>query len=328
MRQYLVPGVGIIIVLAMALILVLLVTLRPWVSADKGYETHLNFNNGVPATYTRTEIAWVDSGITIAPPGWVLAPLSPEVERGYALYVAYACSSCHRLDGDGGPVGPSVLGASERRIEQIVRMGPGGMPAYGDIEMSQSELDTVIAYIVSLGPAPAETPVTLAPTPTPWPAPTPVQTPAPMPTPTPTPAPTNTPTTTPEPGTVDTPPMAGTPSSPAATLTPTPTPTSIPTPTPEATPTPTPVPEPPQDLTAAKQIYTDLGCDFCHGQQAEGSRNGPALHGLSADDIRIAVREGIRNADSSYPVQMPAYPTSNLSNEELEQIISFLQSLD
>ncbi len=102
-------------------------------------------------------------------------------------------------------------------------------------------------------------------------------------------------------------------------------------PEPEVTPTPTPIPEPtlsPAEFEAAQQLYIDVGCDICHGVRGEGGEKGPELKDLTVEEITKAVREGIRTPGSKYTREMEPYSENDLFDGELEQIISYLQSLE
>lgn len=57
-------------------------------------------------------------------------------------------------------------------------------------------------------------------------------------------------------------------------------------------------------------------CAACHGQDFTGGM-GPDLHGVSADDFMSAVREG--------PGSMPAFPSDQISDEELEMLAAHFE---
>ncbi|MBI4339233.1 MAG: c-type cytochrome [Chloroflexi bacterium] len=291
MSRSIVAAGWILLVLTGGLVLVFVVTLRPWASANESYDTHLNLSGDAPGSYSRTSVTWVD-GLHGAPKPWV--PRDNIQVDGYILYTARGCAACHGLSAKGSFVGPTLLGASERKIAKIVRDGTGGMPTYHYVELSDQEMTAISEYIQGLGPAPTETPALARPTATPYPRATP------------TPAPTATPTATPLPGVTPV----------AATPTPSPTPT---------------VARPalsPAELKAAQQLFADVGCDICHGAKAEGGSKGPKLSGLTREGMVKAIREGVvRQPDSKYPRAMEAVKVSDLSDQELEQIIKFLLSL-
>ena len=61
------------------------------------------------------------------------------------------CNSCHPNGGSGA--GPSLKGRnlSAQRIENQVRRGGGGMPAFSQSQISDQQLQDLVAYIQSLG---------------------------------------------------------------------------------------------------------------------------------------------------------------------------------
>ncbi|MFQ5856238.1 MAG: c-type cytochrome [Anaerolineae bacterium] len=144
----------------------------------------------------------------------------------------------------------------------------------------------------------------------------------------------------------------GAPATPAATAVPptatSPPPTATPVP-PEPTSTPVP-PEPtpippaeaeseaaeththeethaheeahPEETSAAeagKELYAAKGCIACHGPEAQGTENGPALPVHTAEQVRRQVRQPLE--------KMPAFTEEQVSDEELEKIVAFITSL-
>jgi len=61
------------------------------------------------------------------------------------------CNSCHPNGGSGA--GPALKGKnlSAQRIENQVRRGGGGMPAFSTSQISDQQLQDLVAYIQSLG---------------------------------------------------------------------------------------------------------------------------------------------------------------------------------
>ncbi len=276
-----------VLVLTVGGALIMVVTLRPWASANEAYDTHFNIKEGVPDSYSRTTLTWIED-TPGAPSAWEHTSRVGDPAPGYVLYVGHGCAACHGLAGEGG-VGSPLLGDAERKYNNVVRDGTGGMPTYHQVDLTDKELADIVSYVQSLGPEPTETPVVAKPTATPYP------------TATPTPAPTATPTPTPVPG-------------------------ATPTPTPSPTPT---VPKPalsPAELKAAQQLFADVGCDICHGPSADGGTKGPKLTGFTADEIIKSVRDGKRSPDSKYPREMEAYDLNKLTDQELDQLIKFLLS--
>ncbi|MBI4313071.1 MAG: c-type cytochrome [Chloroflexi bacterium] len=291
MNKGFVAGGWFLLVLAVGSMLVFVVTLRPWASANEAYDTHLNFKEGVPGSYSRSAVTYVESEAG-APMGWKPTHRVGDSPSGYVLYFGLGCASCHGLYAEGG-VGPFLLGDTERKITKLVRDGTGGMPTYHAEELSDQKLADLISYIMSLGPAPTETPVPAKPTPTPYP------------TATPTPAPTPTPTATPVPG-------------------------ATPTPTPSPTPTAPKQALSPAEVQAAQRLFVDVGCDICHGAKAEGGQKGPKLvkADLDREEVVKNIREGVRNPDSKYPREMEPYDLTELTDAEMEQIVKYLLNLN
>lgn len=79
-------------------------------------------------------------------------------------------------------------------------------------------------------------------------------------------------------------------------------------------------------VDAGKALLTEKGCAACHGANGEGMENlGPALPGHSREAVFRQVREPRPAPEGS--VQMPAFSQEQISDEELEQIVAFIESL-
>ncbi len=66
-----------------------------------------------------------------------------------AQVFATQCAGCHKADGSGG-VGPDLRGEDDRaEIEERVRNGGGGMPAFGE-SLSDAEISAVAAHVTGL----------------------------------------------------------------------------------------------------------------------------------------------------------------------------------
>jgi hypothetical protein len=81
------------------------------------------------------------------------------VEQGIALFQANGCAGCHGQAGEGiEGLGPSLPGHSREAVLKQVREpravpeGSVQMPAYGPEQISDEELEPIIAWIESLGP--------------------------------------------------------------------------------------------------------------------------------------------------------------------------------
>jgi ubiquinol-cytochrome c reductase cytochrome b subunit len=75
---------------------------------------------------------------------------------GAEVYTAHACGSCHRVNGSGGEIGPSLNGLAARRdrgwilrhFEAPQALSPGSvMPAY---RFSKAEEDALLTYLLAL----------------------------------------------------------------------------------------------------------------------------------------------------------------------------------
>ncbi|MFC2046430.1 c-type cytochrome [Chloroflexota bacterium] len=75
-----------------------------------------------------------------------------------------------------------------------------------------------------------------------------------------------------------------------------------------------------------KALLADKGCASCHGANGEGVENlGPALPGHSGEVVFNQVREPRQVPEGS--AQMPAFGVDQISDEELEKIVAFIESL-
>ncbi len=68
--------------------------------------------------------------------------------RGKALY-AGECAACHGEDAT-GQYGPSLTGLDPDDMEQAVRQGKGGMPAYDANTITEQDMEDIMAYMGSL----------------------------------------------------------------------------------------------------------------------------------------------------------------------------------
>ncbi len=134
-----------------ALTVGVLSTLLLTVGARSPY-THANLAGRFDPTYGRTEQAFV--GPSMAYRGAGQTGTAPAVTdpgtRGSALLVNHGCASCHGLDGRGATVGPPIAGFDATDMRAKTDRGPGGMPAYGQAVLSESDLDAIAAHLESL----------------------------------------------------------------------------------------------------------------------------------------------------------------------------------
>lgn len=85
-----------------------------------------------------------------------LQEMSPQFIKGAQTYVSGACSSCHKINGVGGGIGPPLNGLAARRSKEWViahfqapqKLSPGSiMPAY---HFDRTEQDAILLYLFSL----------------------------------------------------------------------------------------------------------------------------------------------------------------------------------
>jgi ubiquinol-cytochrome c reductase cytochrome b subunit len=91
---------------------------------------------------------------------------SPEAERGKAVFQSRGCSGCHKINGQGGAIGPELSGNtlkgrdSQWLVDQITNPkshNPNSiMPASTDL--GKEQLSDLVSFLMSLSAAPAEAP--------------------------------------------------------------------------------------------------------------------------------------------------------------------------
>lgn len=98
-------------------------------------------------------------------------PADPALVRGWEIYQQKHCSSCHRIDGDGGGTGGPALtrigsaaetrrpamSADEYLRESVLDPGAYVVPGYPDTmprgqarDLSQNDVDALVRYLRSL----------------------------------------------------------------------------------------------------------------------------------------------------------------------------------
>lgn len=82
---------------------------------------------------------------------------------------------------------------------------------------------------------------------------------------------------------------------------------------------PSPVPSVSTGTDEGKTLFTNKGCAACHGANAEGGIVGRPLGGRKGQEIAAAVRNG--------KGVMPAFTPAQLSDSELQSIVSFIEGL-
>lgn len=85
-----------------------------------------------------------------------LQEMSPQFIKGAQVYIAGACSSCHKVNGVGGGIGPPLNGLADRRSKAWVsahflapqKLSPGSiMPVY---RFAPGEHEAILLYLFSL----------------------------------------------------------------------------------------------------------------------------------------------------------------------------------
>jgi ubiquinol-cytochrome c reductase cytochrome c subunit len=77
-------------------------------------------------------------------------PGSGDVAEGRELFTLH-CSGCHQVAAEGGVMpgakAPPLKRATARQIAEAVRIGPYVMPKFSERDISDAELDSIIAYV-------------------------------------------------------------------------------------------------------------------------------------------------------------------------------------
>lgn len=75
------------------------------------------------------------------------------VAVGKALYIANGCSACHGLNAEGTGVAPGIKGLTREAIKNKVRDPKSQMmPAYPPETISETDLDKIVTFLLSLKP--------------------------------------------------------------------------------------------------------------------------------------------------------------------------------
>jgi Cytochrome C oxidase, cbb3-type, subunit III len=112
--------------------------------------THANLDE--PTGYDRTLIARVDEEFPYLGPGLEdpsLAESGDLLSDGQTLYFGLGCGGCHGISGQGGVVGPELVGevGSLGGFIEDVREGPRGMPGYAEEILSDEQLAKIHAFL-------------------------------------------------------------------------------------------------------------------------------------------------------------------------------------
>ncbi|MGH2674265.1 MAG: cytochrome bc1 complex diheme cytochrome c subunit [Actinomycetota bacterium] len=106
--------------------------------------------------YSSEEIAAIVAYVGSVGPGGpaipVVFPENGDLSRGRELYAAN-CLACHGAGGQGASVGggavaPGLDRATPTEIAEAVRIGPGGMPPFTQGQLSESDMDSVVRYVL------------------------------------------------------------------------------------------------------------------------------------------------------------------------------------
>ncbi len=71
-------------------------------------------------------------------------------EQGQQLYLTKGCSGCHGLRAEGSDFAPALPGHSADQVRRQVRNPQRLMPAFGPDQVSDEQLDLLVAYVESL----------------------------------------------------------------------------------------------------------------------------------------------------------------------------------
>jgi cytochrome c550 len=73
--------------------------------------------------------------------------------EGLALFRSAGCAACHGQEGEGG-TGPAIAGHTAEQVQRQIRTPKGDvMPAFSEDQLSDAQLDLIIGWVESLGPA-------------------------------------------------------------------------------------------------------------------------------------------------------------------------------
>jgi ubiquinol-cytochrome c reductase cytochrome c subunit len=79
-------------------------------------------------------------------------PAAGELNRGLASFTLH-CAGCHQVGARGGivtgAIAPALQDATPTQIAEAVRVGPFLMPAFNERQISDAELNSIVAYVLS-----------------------------------------------------------------------------------------------------------------------------------------------------------------------------------
>jgi|tagenome__1003787_1003787.scaffolds.fasta_scaffold20906200_3 ubiquinol-cytochrome c reductase cytochrome c subunit len=103
------------------------------------------------ASQIRSLVAYIASYGGPAVPHLKLAPVS--IARGFALFSDH-CSGCHQAAAQGGlvvdAVAPTLASSTPTQIAEAIRVGPYVMPRFDRSQLSDRDIASIAAYVVSL----------------------------------------------------------------------------------------------------------------------------------------------------------------------------------
>lgn len=110
-----------------------------------------------PPAFNERQIFAIVAYLTSLGDGGIPIPrvelLKGSLTEGQRLYEDN-CAPCHGTAGNGGAVGrqiaPALHRATPTQIAEAMRIGPGAMPVFDPVTMSDDELDSVVRYVVYL----------------------------------------------------------------------------------------------------------------------------------------------------------------------------------
>lgn len=76
-----------------------------------------------------------------------------DVEEGKRLFAEKACAACHGPEAQGTEGGPALPGHTPEQIRRQVREPLGKMPPFTEEQVSEAELEQIIAFITTLAPS-------------------------------------------------------------------------------------------------------------------------------------------------------------------------------
>ncbi len=143
-QRYTFPIVAAFVVLTLGPLLVAIGARSPY--------THAQLLPGPDSGYTRTEQTIVGSPVPYSGEGLAGQPKADEdlVSLGQKLLAARGCAFCHGVTGQGGPVGPVIVGFEVQKLRDKTDQGPDGMPQYAHGALSDDDLMAIVAYLNSV----------------------------------------------------------------------------------------------------------------------------------------------------------------------------------